>query len=39
MYCKDYTRSAVDAFYVEYNISVKYAAKISGSVDEMLSEF
>ena len=39
MYCKDYTRSAVDAFYVEYNISVKYAAKISGSVDERLSEF
>ena len=44
MYCKDYTHSVVageddDAFWVEYNISVKYPAKISGSVDEILSEF
>ena len=44
MYCKDYTHSVVsgeddDAFWVEYNISVKYQAKISGSVDEILSEF
>ena len=28
-----------DAFWVEYNISVKYLAKISGSFDEILSEF
>ena len=44
MYCKDYTHSVVageddDAFWVECNISVKYPAKISGSVDEILSEF
>ena len=44
MYCKDYTHSVVageddDAFWVEYNISVKYPAKISGSVDEILSQF
>ena len=43
MYCKDYTHSVVageddDAFWVEYNISVKYPAKISGSVDEILSD-
>ena len=40
IYCKDYTHSVVageddDAFWVEYNISVKYPAKISGSVDEI----
>ena len=28
-----------DAFWVEYNISVKYLAKISGSFDEILYEF
>ena len=28
-----------DAFWMEYNICVKYTAKISGSVDEILSEF
>ena len=44
MYCKDYTHSVVareddDAFWVEYNISLKYPAKISRSVDEILSEF
>ena len=44
VYCKDYTHSVVageddDAFWVEYNIYVKYPAKISGSVDEILSEF
>ena len=43
MCCKDNTHSVVsgeddDAFWVEYNISVKYPAKISGSVDEILSE-
>ena len=42
--CKDYIHSVVvgeddDAFWIEYNISVKYPAKISGSVDEILSEF
>ena len=44
LYCKDYTHSVVaeeddDAFWVEYNISVNYPAKISGSFDEILSEF
>ena len=44
MYCKDYTHFVVggeddDAFLVEYSISVKYPAKISGSVDEILFEF
>ena len=44
MYCKDYTHSVMageddDAFWVEYNISVKYPSKISGTVDEILSEF
>ena len=44
MYCKDYTHSIVagvdnDAYWVEYNIPVKYPAKISESVDEILSEF
>ena len=44
LYCKDYTHSVVveeddDAFWVEYNISVNCPAKISGSVDEILSEF
>ena len=43
MYCKDYTHSLVageddDAFWVQNNISMKYPAKISGSVDEILSE-
>ena len=40
MHYKDYTHSVVDredgdAFWVEYNISVKYPTKISGSVDEI----
>ena len=43
MYCKDYTHSVAgeddDAFWVEYNVSVEYTAKISESVDEILSEF
>ena len=43
VYCKDYTHSVMagedDAFWAEYNISVKYPAKISGTVDEILSEF
>ena len=43
MYHKDYNHFVmagdVDAFWVEYNISVKYPAKISGSVDEISSEF
>ena len=44
MYCKDYTHSVTageddDEFWVEYNISMKYPAKINGSVDEILSEF
>ena len=43
MYSKDYTHSVAgeddDAFWVEYNVSVEYTAKISESVDEILSEF
>ena len=43
MHCKDYAHSVVageeDAFWVEHNISVNYPAKISGSVDEILSAF
>ena len=44
IYCKDYPHPVVagehdDAFWVECNISVKYPAKIGGSVNEILSEF